>query len=524
MGCFGPGYYQPTDPPANDPRPDHLNLLISTLIEAGASVNYGSSGLTSGLSASVSASNTFGESVSRTLTVPDSASNGIGSLNAPVSGNHLIRAAVDADGVAAVSFGGSYDITAVNTVPYADSVFGPSGFPMHSNGPTSAGANAFISGTAKRDDRTVAISTSVDNPTPTKYKYIVPGLFNTDGDPAYEIYTHAPEADGTMRADIGLGFGDADLGNSWNYEHITYTGNPSGNWAENESQYLWNTSLKNASYPGTLFGVPPDPGIETLTNAYREPYILKGTNDDGSPMIPPLLAQGDAGTIGGAPVTDHIFFSYTNGDNRPSPWTPYTTGNDGDGAIAKASYWVYIHPPFELLPSVKHGILQLGEDQENIVYQDADLDIKASPPYATSGNGLPCEWNAPSPLWGIADKASEALSHYPWPNEWIAFGLGTAHIGIADFGPKPDSATINFDNVWNAPDSVFPSDHPKGSTTTTADYRMTPGQHERYLRHFLLKDDYTKRGFQGETLVYFDTYAGKGPSFGIFKWAPPTGP
>lgn len=229
------------------------------------------------------------------------------------------------------------------------------------------------------DNRAVAITSNRDNPTPTTYKYVVPGVFNANGDPAYEKYTHAPEADGTMRADIGLDFGDADLGNSWNYEHITYTGNPSGNWAENESQYLWNTSLKNASYPGTLFGVPPDPGIETLTNAYREPYILKGTNDDGSPMIPPLLAQGDAGTIGGAPVTDHIFFSYTNGDNRPSRWTPYTTGNDGDGAIAKASYWVYIHPAFELLPSVKHGILQPGEDQENIVYQNADLDIKASP-------------------------------------------------------------------------------------------------------------------------------------------------
>ncbi len=369
------------------------------------------------------------------------------------------------------------------------------------------------------DTRAVTISCpDVDGPndsTPTFYKNPdVYGRVDANGDPLVTRVAHQREPDGTMRADIGLDYGDNDYQNQSNYVNVTFTANPTGDWAENLSQYLWNTSLKNASYPGTLNGVPPDPGIQTLLNVYRRPFVI----DNG--QTPPTVYTADVGDISGNASVDHLFFKYQNGDNRPDPWTPYETGNDGDGAIATADYYLSLHQPHEFLPSVKHGLLEPGEAQENIIYQDAVLDIKSQPPYAAPGDGVQCEWNAPSPLWADADQILSILSHAPWPNEWVGLGFAAAGGAATDYGPKADSATINFDdNTWNDPASQFPQDYPKDQYPM-ADYQMAPGKHLRYFRHYVLKDDYDQKGFEGETLVWFDTYAGKGPSFGTFTWAP----
>ena len=364
--------------------------------------------------------------------------------------------------------------------------------------------------TAALDTRGVSISTDIDS---TYWKKRVSGGYvDANGDPVFSRVQHQPEPDGTMRGDIGLYYGSGDYSDPGNFIRVTFASNVFGSWATNLSQYLWNTSLKNASYPGTLYGVPPDPGIQTVMNLYRKPYILNET------QTPTVVDACDAGDSSGSPNTDHLFFKYQNGDNRPSPWTPYITGNDGDGAVATANYYLSLHQPYEFIKSNKHGIIQPGEGQENILYQDASLDIKSNPPYATPGNGVQCEWKAPSPFWGYAGQATSVLSNAPWPYKWVGVAVAAAGVGLSDFGPKPDSAIINFDGAWNDPASQFPPDHPKGSQPP-ADYRMTPGQHMRYLRHYQLKDTFDMQGYEGETLEWFDTYAGKGPSFGVFTWA-----
>ena len=372
-----------------------------------------------------------------------------------------------------------------------------------------AGGNKF---TAILDTRGVSISASVDS---TYWKKRVSGGYvDANGDPVCARVLHQREPDGTMRGDIGLNYGSSDYNDPGTYVSVTFGANTFGSWATNLSQYLWNTSLKNASYPGTLYGVPPDPGIQVVTNLYRKPYIPNET------QIPLSVVASDAGDVSGNAQVDHLFFKYQNGDNRPDPWTPYVTGNDGDEVTATANYYLSLHQPHEFNRSAKHGILQPGEGQENIIYREATLDIKSNPPYATPGNGVQCEWNAPSPFWGYGAEAASVLSNAPWPYKWLGVAVGAAGLGLSDFGPKPDSATINFDsNTWNDLASQFPPDHPKGQYPM-ADYRMTPGQHMRYLRHFQLHDTYDMQGYGGETLESFDTYAGKGPSFGIFTWAP----
>lgn len=135
--------------------PDHADFLLSTHVSAGASVDYGQSGLASGLSATASASLEKGGDVTASASGP-----GPGDSQSK-DGKHLIRVTPDGT-VATVSLKGSVSTDTSHGLPYATWIDGRESSPGAGDaaayyagpgaGPTSASAGANVSATAENDD------------------------------------------------------------------------------------------------------------------------------------------------------------------------------------------------------------------------------------------------------------------------------------------------------------------------------------------------------------------------------------
>lgn len=141
------------------PMPDHIDLRLTTKVEAFAFVEYGSSGKTSGLSSSATASDgdPFNESVTASASTPDASA-----LYQGAGGPHLVRASVSG-GIATVYLNGTVHMDANNTVP-----FGVLSYPMPSdpsyvwgeatNGSTQTASNSVVAGSVGPDSREASIT------------------------------------------------------------------------------------------------------------------------------------------------------------------------------------------------------------------------------------------------------------------------------------------------------------------------------------------------------------------------------
>lgn len=156
------GYGDTVSPPGGPPKPaapDHLNLLLTTSLTADASVDYGASGLTSGLTASASATDgmPFGETAS--------ASAGDGEVPGGVKsvvGHHLVRAVVSG-GIATVFLNRATEASGGDQVP-AGTMVSEWGHTSYKDvaGRTGVSASTTITADAKQDDREVEISSAIE--------------------------------------------------------------------------------------------------------------------------------------------------------------------------------------------------------------------------------------------------------------------------------------------------------------------------------------------------------------------------
>ena len=234
--------------------PNHLNILLTTRVEASSSFNYGNSGLTGGLTATAQASdgNPFNESAS------------VGGVPL-VIGHHLLRVPVTG-GVAPVSLNGNVQGSASNSVPY-----GAFGSPYYTNyyggtnGPTDARSIASVSGTAAIDgnNRDVIIQSNL-------------------GQTSHKGANALPEAnerqqDGTLTDDTVVASANpqpGDFGVVVNYNAV-----PSGTWATNSS-YAWsNTATQWVATPSTQLqgNFNPNPINQMVVDYYNTPSALPGS-------------------------------------------------------------------------------------------------------------------------------------------------------------------------------------------------------------------------------------------------------
>ena len=124
------------------PRPDHMMLLVKTSVAADAQVLYGTSHLTSGLTATATASDSFGETagpVTAASPTDGPAHNGI--VSARAGGMHPVRALVNSFGVAGVSFKGGAVCFADNPISYGTRT---GSYTTVTNGPTEARPTAGV--------------------------------------------------------------------------------------------------------------------------------------------------------------------------------------------------------------------------------------------------------------------------------------------------------------------------------------------------------------------------------------------
>ena len=493
------------------PAPTILNLLVSAPVTAGVSPNYGNSGPSSGLTGKATASNGLGDTVSATETsAPPSQS---------LPDKHLLSLPVDkATSQVTVKVSGSVTTSTTNNVLFGHlSYYGTNAFAYISNngytnnspnGYTTVSSNANVGATVKQDQRAVTVSADVG----LTYHKILSGGLDANGDGKVAQKANSPAPDGTMTGDIGISYGEQHLNNqsievvSSKTASVTYAGHIPGNWATQNAQYWWNSSLKNYSLNGKLFRLdgllPTEADIPVLANVYTGAVV---DSDHNGAIIP-----NDAAANG---TTDHLFFKFQNGDNRPS----YPTGNDGDQATATTNYYLTIHQPVEIFKSHKPDETHFRVATPNPRPNSDDIQLNpAQPGYAIYGGGIACTWNDPNVLLGYASMVAAELGDTSWKTyPWISAVAGIINIGIDNFGPKPDNGTANFDDTtWNN-STDFPPRYPKGSTPKTS-YHMVPLLNIQYNWQYLLKDNYGSNGFVNEELIHIEKFQGTSQWLGHF--------
>ncbi len=153
--------------PADAVVPDYINLWLKTDIGASADVSFGSSGMTSGLSATATATDgaPFGEMATASAGDADAAPGPV-----RVLGSHLVRAAVDpSTRIAEVYLNGETTWNAVNTIPYGEVVHPYADYPSYvtggrvTNGQTGASSGGYITARVKQDNRGVALSSPIED-------------------------------------------------------------------------------------------------------------------------------------------------------------------------------------------------------------------------------------------------------------------------------------------------------------------------------------------------------------------------
>ena len=359
------------------------------------------------------------------------------------------------------------------------------------------------------------------------FKKVLSGGVDANGD---GLWQQVPNQfiNGTLSDDIAIPFGEKHNEvisgslvpvDSTTKLSSTYLPGLFGNWATEGAQYLLNTSAKNYNLQGALgsafVDTPPTAAdIPEFTNTFVGPTV----DDTNSGAI----IWNDAG------VTDHVFFKFTNGDNRHMNPTAYPTGNDGDGAIASANYYLNIHHPIESFPShapamtVYRIATAYPVSGTNPLTGEADIPMTIDAPgYATYGtdgtNGLAAtvHLNNPSVGWALSANVASLLSNIPYPGYLVALDVvfNGASIAINYYRP----AATTYPVAWSVGAWTDPWSTGQG-TGSKSDYRMFPRIRVRYTRTYTLVDTYDMSGFQTEGMSHSDKFVQNDSSFGYFQY------
>ena len=376
--------------------PNHLNILLTTRVEASSSFNYGNSGLTGGLTATAQASdgNPFNESAS------------VGGVPL-VIGHHLLRVPVTG-GVAPVSLNGNVQGSASNSVPY-----GAFGSPYYTNyygatnGPTDARSIASVSGTAAIDGKNREV-------------HIMPPLGTTfhKGANAEPVPNSPDPYTGTLTDDTVVPpIGPVTLGSGYT---ISYRAVAGGAWNPNSS-YTWSQGLQGASGMGSIYdsasaqGTLPSSNITPpFTVTYGASSRLMGVARDHISII--VTDSGD-----GATASDDYFLNFHNeydqivgtGQTLGS-WTRVTPainpGPNGDGMAFPYPIETSVSVTVSVTPSgaagnyiaASYGVTDLGATYNSTVPR--------SVPYIMSADKY-C-WVEDQPQWlqitGTADNYEDS--------------------------------------------------------------------------------------------------------------------
>ena len=281
--------------------PDHLDLKIQTTVRTGGGVNYGASGLTSGMTATANASDSYGETNSASIASPTDVS------PASVLGSHLVRASVDpGTGIAQASVSGSTQMMVDNEVQFTDNP----GRGTYYN-PTVVRANASVSAQSQIDSRDVTINRDGTR-SPGK-------VYSPDG----QLHGEYVDASGVGHGETTYSYFLGPPGGSsptrqpnWQSFHPTF----SGAWSQ--------INNGNLLAPGTIPNV-------TWTWIPNE--------------------SDDTQYLGKCEMPDSAITYYTNGTSsgksagsKPYPVT-YTAGDNGDQAKATATYSLVVHDQWDNL-------------------------------------------------------------------------------------------------------------------------------------------------------------------------------
>ena len=263
-----------------DPVPDHADFLIKTSVSATASVDYGQSPASSGLSATAAA--TLGsDKADATASFPGDNQTQI------KPGSHLVRVKPSGK-VATVSLSGGAMTSASNSLPdgvwtswfgsHMDYLADPAG--GHGNGPTRANASA----SAHPDSRDLTLSSSIED----SYYKGAPDLVHGQSD----RWLHQRNSDGSMSVDAAATYSVADRNRQW-IGTATFTANTSN---FQSPQYAWS---------GNFNPVGSSPNMNQQS-VYGE-FLLGSANSLPSPTTVTVNVTGPDSTGGNVATVSNTY-------------------------------------------------------------------------------------------------------------------------------------------------------------------------------------------------------------------------
>ena len=294
--------------------PDHLDILLTTNVQASKSYENGSEETDLIATATASDGDPFNETAS---------SDGPGGRE-QAGGRHLLR--VPVSGGVAVSLNGNVSASATNNLQY-----GGFSYPYYQiyggRNPTGARSYASVSATAMVDSRDVTITSDID---PTYKKGRVADRVGHPvqdqwGNDLYEPVQNKLDADGTGHGDVGLAASPQSVmvpTPSDSYLYVTYKGNYSGSWHVSGLMEWWYSALTGSSAVGTLIRSFDESGFVVSYVRPNDPQVIGYDPYDGTP----LYSQAVPGKTG----TDHVHLTCEDA-------APYSDSG-GEGAFATANY------------------------------------------------------------------------------------------------------------------------------------------------------------------------------------------
>ena len=337
------------------------------------------------------------------------------------------------------------------------------------------GTSTCLLGSVRPDSREVTISAGVDNTYMKAPAYYSSGVVRFD---AYNniVFTpvhHTPDLDGTMRGDMGIGYGTTGATPPADCQYpVNYTAHLKGFWGA-ASTYSWYSDLKSTSGAGPTFG-------NTYIGAATIPTNLG----------PPLIVPGETGKV------DHIFLKVVDSNG---------------GASATANYYMALHQPEEFLPS--------NQVTESIFKKKDEVETSA-PGWATPGVGVNCTWNAPGAYWDYLSGGAAVMAEIPGADEalpWFGAFCAAAGVAVDHLKPLPCTGPVTFDPQNQGSDYPDETLHPF-KTTDHRYFVMIPHFWDMYTRTHLLQDVWDKTGFVSETPINSDVFVRQAGSYGTYKY------